>query len=162
MFALVENIGEGGGERNRCTRQRDADRKGSFSFFSPLPLLPSPFVWLPPVYTTVSLSLSLSLSLFLFVSVPLFGRISLRPTKRLARDLSLRACVRAAITARSARLYLERDAGTTGSEGLSIENLRSSGDSPVARDSSDLTKSNHQGSSRSSVSIISLARFNEG
>ena len=57
---------EEGGERNRCTRQRDADRRGSFSFFSPLPL-PSPFVRLPRyVCTVLSLSLSLSASLVCF------------------------------------------------------------------------------------------------
>lgn len=81
---------EEGGERNRCTRQRDADRRGSFSFFSPL--RPPPAFGFPPLR-------SRSLS---------------RP---LARGIFRCQLVFAAITARSARLYLRRDAGTNGSEG---------------------------------------------
>lgn len=68
-----------GGERNRCTRQRDADRRCSFSFFlaspssfafrSASPSLPPPFPLHSPRKACLPVSLSHPPSSFLSVSV---------------------------------------------------------------------------------------------
>lgn len=108
-----------GGERNRCTRQRDADRRCSFSFFlaspsssafrsaSPIPLPPFP-LHSPRKACLLAVSLSLLPSHSSPLSHPPLPLCLSRDRALASRDHSLRGCAAAAITARSARgLYLE-------------------------------------------------------
>ena len=106
---------EEGGERNRCTRQRDADRRGSFSFFSPLPL-PSPFVRLPRYVCTV-LSLSFSLS-FCLSCLLLSLHVFLSVCPRTSRGILRCEFVYEPLSPLDLRGFISNsDVGTTGSEG---------------------------------------------